>query len=148
MEEEGSMPKKILIVDDEPDAISFVGSVLEDNGYDYVSADNGAEGLELAPKEKPALILLDLIMPEKSGILMFQELKKDPELSNIPVIVVSGASEVTGVDFRNFMFKQPLRKKKEVDTSGETKFTEPNAFVEKPVDPDELIKVIKENFKG
>jgi CheY-like chemotaxis protein len=142
------MPKKILVVDDEPDAISFVGSVLEDNGYDYISADNGVEGLELARNEKPDAILLDLIMPEKSGILMFQELKKDPELGHIPVIIVSGASEVTGVDFRNFMFKQPRRRdKKVVETSGETKFTAPNAFVEKPVDPDELIKVIKENLK-
>lgn len=142
------MPKKILVVDDEPDAISFIGSVLEDNGYDYISANNGVEGLELARKEKPDAILLDLIMPEKSGILMFQELKKDPELGNIPVIIVSGASEVTGVDFKNFMFKQPRRRdKKVVETSGETKFTAPNAFVEKPVDPDELIKVIKENLK-
>ncbi len=142
------MPKKILVVDDEPDAISFVGSVLEDNGYDYISADNGVEGLELARKEKPDAILLDLIMPEKSGILMFQELKMDPELGHIPVIIVSGASEVTGVDFKNFMFKQPRRRdKKVVETSGETKFTAPNAFVEKPVDPDELIKVIKENLK-
>ena len=141
------MPKKILIVDDEPDAISYVGSVLEDNGYQYISADNGVEGLELARKEKPDMILLDLIMPEKSGVMMFQELKKDPELASIPVIVVSGASEALGVDFKNFMFKQPLRKgKKAVDTTGESKFTEPNAFVEKPVNPAELIEVIKKNL--
>ena len=141
------MPKKILIVDDEPDAISYVGSVLEDNGYQYISADNGVEGLELARKEKPDMILLDLIMPEKSGVMMFQELKKDPELASIPVIVVSGASEALGVDFKNFMFKQPLRKgKKAVDTIGESKFTEPNAFVEKPVNPAELIEVIKKNL--
>jgi len=142
------MPKKILIVDDEPDAISFISSVLEDNGYDYVSADNGVEGLELAKKETPDMILLDLIMPGKSGIVMFQELKKDPELGKIPVIVVSGASEALGVDLRNFMIKQPRRgKEKIVETTGETQFTEPNAYVEKPVDPNELIKVIKENLK-
>ena len=71
------MPKRILIVDDEPDAISFMSSVLEENGYDHLSADNGVEGLELAKQEKPDMILLDLIMPGKSGIIMFQELKKD-----------------------------------------------------------------------
>ncbi len=142
------MPKKILIVDDEPDAISFISSVLEDNGYDYVSADNGVEGLELAKKENPDMILLDLIMPGKSGIVMFQELKKDPQLGKIPVIVVSGASEALGVDLRNFMIKQPRRgKEKIVETTGETQFTEPNAYVEKPVDPNELLKVIKENLK-
>ncbi|MGD9041197.1 MAG: response regulator [Desulfobacteraceae bacterium] len=142
------MPKRILIVDDEPDAISYISSVLEDNGYEYLSADNGEEGLELARKEKPDMILLDLIMPEKSGMLMFQELKKDPELGRIPVIVVSGASEALGVDLRNFMIKQPLRgRQRVVETSGETQFTEPNAYVEKPVDPNELIKVIKENLE-
>jgi CheY-like chemotaxis protein len=142
------MPKRILIVDDEPDAISYIGSVLEDNGYDYLSAENGEEGLEMAKKEKPDMILLDLIMPGKSGILMFQELKKDPELGKIPVIVVSGASEALGVDLKNFMIKQPRRgKEKVVETTGETQFTEPNAYVEKPVDPNELIKVIKENLE-
>ena len=142
------MPKRILIVDDEPDAISYISSVLEDNGYEYLSAENGVQGLELAQKEKPDMILLDLIMPEKSGMLMFQELKKDPELGKIPVIVVSGASEALGVDLRNFMIKQPRRgKEKVVETTGETQFTEPNAYVEKPVDPNELIKVIKENLE-
>jgi CheY-like chemotaxis protein len=142
------MPKRILIVDDEPDAISYISSVLEDNGYEYLSAENGEEGLELARKEKPDMILLDLIMPEKSGMLMFQELKKDPELGRIPVIVVSGASEALGVDLRNFMIKQPLRgRQRVVETTGETQFTEPNAYVEKPVDPNELIKVIKENLE-
>jgi CheY-like chemotaxis protein len=142
------MPKRILIVDDEPDAISYISSVLEDNGYEYLSAENGVQGLELAQKEKPDMILLDLIMPEKSGMLMFQELKKDPELGKIPVIVVSGASDALGVDLRNFMIKQPRRgKEKVVETTGETQFTEPNAYVEKPVDPNELIKVIKENLE-
>jgi len=142
------MPKRILIVDDEPDAISYIGSVLEENGYDYLSAENGEEGLEMAKKEKPDMILLDLIMPGKSGILMFQELKKDPQLGKIPVIVVSGASEALGVDLKNFMIRQPQRgKKRVVETTGETQFTEPNAYVDKPVDPNELIKVIKENLE-
>lgn len=142
------MSNKILIVDDEPDAISFIASILENNGFeDYISASNGVEGLKLARKEKPSLILLDLMMPEKSGIIMFQELKKDPELGSIPVIIVTGAAEVTGVDFRNFMFKQQISdEKKLVGTAGDTRLTGPNAFVEKPVDPDELIKLIKENL--
>jgi CheY-like chemotaxis protein len=95
------------------------------------------------------MILLDLIMPEKSGMLMFQELKKDPDLDKIPVIVVSGASEALGVDLRNFMIKQPRRRVQEkvAETTGQTQFSEPNAYVEKPVDPNELIKVIKENLE-
>ena len=100
------MTFKILVVDDEPESIDFIVSILEDNGYDYITAVDGEEGLRQAGIEKPDLILLDLIMPEKSGILMFQELKKDPETRDIPVIVVSGASRITGVDFGDFKVKQ------------------------------------------
>jgi CheY-like chemotaxis protein len=139
------MSKKILIVDDEADQRTFLATVLEENGYASVGAKDGVEGLELLRKEKPDAVLLDLMMPKKSGISMFQEMRSDPDLSNIPVVVVTGVSEVTGVDFRNFMFKQPLKdEKKFIETTGLTKYTIPDGYVEKPVDPDELIKVIKE----
>jgi len=142
------MSRKILIVDDEPDVVTFLSSVLEENGYTSLSAKDGVEGLEVMEKEKPDLVLLDLMMPKKSGITMFQELRRDPNMSHIPVVVVTGVSEVTGVDFRNFMYKQPLRdEKKFVETTGLTKYTIPDGYIEKPIDPDELIKVVKEALK-
>ncbi|MFO7986539.1 MAG: response regulator [Desulfatiglandaceae bacterium] len=143
------MPDKILIVDDEPDSVSFLESVLEEMGYDYVSASDGVKGLQLARQEKPILILLDLIMPEKSGIWMFQELKKDSGLGKIPVIVVSGVSSVTGVDFKDFVIKENNKEDTgHVGTTGETMFTGPDAFVEKPIKPDELIEEIKKVLKA
>jgi CheY-like chemotaxis protein len=143
-----NMPKKILIVDDEADQRTFLSTVLEENGYASISAKDGVEGLELLRKEKPDLVLLDLMMPNKSGISMFQVLRSDSNLSNIPVIVVTGVSEVTGVDFRNFMFKQPLRdEKKFVETTGLTKYTIPDGYIEKPIDPDGLIKTINDVLK-
>ncbi|PXF56546.1 MAG: response regulator [Deltaproteobacteria bacterium] len=142
------MAKKILIVDDEPDIITFISAVLEDNGYSSISANNGIEGLELLRKEKPDLVLLDLMMPKKSGIAMFQELRSDPDMSNTPVIVQTGVSEVTGVDFRNFMFKQPLQdEKKFVESTGLTKYTIPDGYIEKPIDPVELIEAVKKALK-
>lgn len=142
------MAKKILIVDDEPDIITFVSSVLEENGYTSLSAKDGVEGLDVLRKKKPDLVLLDLMMPKKSGIAMFQELRKDQDMSHIPVVVITGVSEVTGVDFRNFMYKQPMRdEKKFVETTGLTKYTIPDGYMEKPIDPNELIKVVKEVLK-
>lgn len=139
------MAKKILIIDDEPDVITFISAVLGEHGYESIGAKDGIEGLEILRKEKPDLILLDLMMPKKSGITMFKELRKDPELSETPVIIETGVSEVTGVDFKNFMFKQPLHdEKKFVESTGLTKYTVPNGYIEKPLDPDELIKVIKD----
>jgi two-component system phosphate regulon response regulator PhoB len=143
-----NMSKKILIVDDEADQRTFLSTVLEENGYASISAKDGVEGLELLRKEKPDLVLLDLMMPKKSGISMFQELRSDSNLSDIPVIVVTGVSEVTGVDFRNFMFKQPLQDEtKFVETTGLTKYTIPDGYIEKPIDPDGLIKIINDVLK-
>lgn len=142
------MSKKILIVDDEPDIITFVSTVMEENGYTSIGAKDGVEGLDLLRKEKPDLVLLDLMMPKKSGITMFQELRKDPDLSHIPVVVVTGVSEVTGVDFRNFMYKQPMRDEKQfVESTGLTRYTVPNGYLEKPIDPVELIKTVKKVLK-
>lgn len=142
------MSKKILIVDDEPDVLTFVGTVLKDNGYICVSANDGVEGLELLYKEKPDLVLLDLLMPKKSGISMFQELKNDPTMSNVPVVVITGIYEVTGVDFRNLMYKQLLKdENKFVDTTGLAKHTIADGHIEKPIDPDELINVVEKALK-
>jgi CheY-like chemotaxis protein len=121
---------------------------MEENGFTSIGAKDGVEGLDLLRKEKPDLVLLDLMMPKKSGITMFQELRKDPDLSHIPVVVVTGVSEVTGVDFRNFMYKQPMRDEKQfVDSTGLTRYTVPNGYLEKPIDPVELIKTVKEVLK-
>ena len=69
-------------------------------------------------------------------------------MSNIPVVVVTGVSEVTGVDFKNFMYKQPLRdEKKFVETTGLTKYTIPDGYIEKPFEPAELVKAVKEALK-
>jgi len=142
------MAKKILIVDDEPDIITFISAVLEENGYSSISAGNGFDGLELLRKEKPDLVLLDLMMPKKSGLAMFQELRSDPDMSDTPVIIQSGVSDVTGVDFRDFMFKQPLRdEKKFVESTGLTKYTIPDGYLEKPIDPVELIEAVKKALK-
>ena len=142
------MSKKILIVDDEPDTVTFISAVLEENGYASIGAKDGVEGLELLRKEHPDLVLLDLMMPKKSGITMFREMRKDPSMSSIPVVVATGVSEVTGVDFRNFMYKQPLRdEKKFVETTGLTRYTVPDGYLEKPLDPVELIKAVRQALK-
>jgi hypothetical protein len=62
-------------------------------------------------------------------------------------VIISGASEVTGVDLKNFIFKQAAGDEKMVETSGMGKYSAPNAFVEKPVNPDELVKIINDLLK-
>jgi len=84
--------KKILVVDDEVDVRMFLTTLLEENGYEVITADNGLAGYNLAKSEKPDLISLDLQMPDKTGTDFYRQFDRDPELSSTPIIVVSGLS--------------------------------------------------------
>lgn len=114
--------KKVLVVDDEPDAIEFVTAVLEEAGYEVCSASDGVEGLAMARQERPDLVILDVQMPEKDGFATFADMRKDPELKSTPVIILTGVGERTGLRFSTAEMAEYL---------GE----EPDAYVEKPVDP-------------
>ncbi|WP_031387458.1 response regulator [Desulfonatronum thiodismutans] len=84
------MAKKILIVDDDPEILDYLSELLQDNGYETVTAHNGLDGLEKVRAEQPALITLDMDMPEKGGTNFYAGLRKDQAIRDIPVIVVSG----------------------------------------------------------
>lgn len=81
--------KKILVVDDEPQLRTALKIRLEVEGYNVILASNGKECLELARRDKPDLIVLDLMMPVMDGYTALKRLKSEPELSRIPVIVLS-----------------------------------------------------------
>jgi len=81
--------KKVLFIEDEEMLQKTLGDVLSKEGYKVISALTGDQGLRLAKKEKPDLILLDLILPKLSGLEVLAELKKKPETKKIPVIVLT-----------------------------------------------------------
>jgi CheY-like chemotaxis protein len=88
---------KILIVDDEPDYITTIQQHLEWSNYQTAVAVNGQEGLEKAASEKPDLILLDTSMPIMNGHDTLERMSKDPQLKNIPVIMVTAACEMDDI---------------------------------------------------
>ncbi len=88
-----SPPKKILVVDDEEDILEMLSFNLENEGYEVETASNGKEALGKARKFKPALILLDVMMPEMDGIETCIELKKDEELNDILVAFLTARGE-------------------------------------------------------
>ena len=126
------MSKKVLIVDDDPDVRLFNSAVVEENGYTPVEASNGEEALQIIQKEVPALVLLDVLMPKQSGIRLYRELKTEPSLLSIPVIILSGVAK------RTF-----LRSQKALTEFGDKPVPEPDSYLEKPVEPDELANEIK-----
>ncbi len=125
------MGKKILIVDDEPDMVAFLKTLLEDNGYETTAASDGDEALEKVAAERPDLISLDLLMPNKTGIKMFRELRKDDGTNGIPVIMVTGfgKDDVPQMDFKEWVKKRAVRP--------------PEAYIEKPVEPSLYLEEIR-----
>lgn len=131
------MSKKILIVDDDPDVVLFLSTVLRDQGFEALEARNGEEGYEKTLSEQPDLILLDLMMPEKSGISLLHDLKADEELAKIPVVMVTGVSGETGIDLEHFFKKPP-------QGNSASTVPKPDGYIEKPVDPQRLLKLVQE----
>jgi len=83
------MSKLIIFVEDEPALQKVLGATLEQSGYEVKSAFDGQSGLALIKQFKPAMVLLDLILPKKDGFEVLQEIKNDPETKDIPVIVLT-----------------------------------------------------------
>jgi CheY-like chemotaxis protein len=131
------MAIKVLVVDDELDMRTFITTLLETNGYKPISAVDGREGLEIARRSKPALIILDVMMPKESGINMYRELKQDPALKTIPVIMLSALSRKT------FFHSQKV-----LDEYSGEQVPEPSAYIEKPPEPDELLDAISQSLKA
>ncbi len=83
----------ILLVDDEPDILEIVGYNLTTEGYNIITAENGAEGVKLARKKKPHLIILDVMMPEMDGIEACAQIRKIPELSETIITFLTARGE-------------------------------------------------------
>lgn len=126
------MSKKVLVVDDELDVRVFMSTLLETNGFKPFTAEDGRQGLEMARSRKPALIIMDIMMPKESGIYLYRELRKDPDLKGIPVIIVSALSQKT------FYHSQKV-----LDEYEGGKMPEPSAYIEKPPEIDELLETIE-----
>jgi len=90
--------KKILFIEDESALQKSLGDMLRKQGYTVESALDGEIGLRLAQTTKPDIILLDLILPKKSGFEVFEELKKNKETVNIPVVVLTNLEKMEDVE--------------------------------------------------
>jgi CheY-like chemotaxis protein len=121
------MSKKVLVIDDDKDLVTYFVALLKDHGFETASAGDGVEGLQKVLSEKPDLIMLDITMPEKSGVRFYRDVRENAATAKIPVVMVTGVMEE---------FKQFISKRKQVPP--------PEAYFSKPVDKNELIAKIKE----
>jgi two-component system alkaline phosphatase synthesis response regulator PhoP len=120
---------RILIIDDDLDLVETISMILDSSGFETATAYDGHEGLARARERRPDLIVLDIVMPELDGYGVCRELKGDPELAGIPVIMLTSendyviTTDISQADGRVVMAED---------------------FFEKPVDPDALVERIYE----
>ncbi len=126
------MSKKVLVVDDDPDVVSFVMTVLDENQYMPLVAKDGVEGFEMIEKDPPDLVILDVLMPRGSGIRLYHKLKTMEKYRRIPIIMF------TGISLNSF-----LKSQKVLDEFKGEKVPEPDIYLEKPVDPEEMAAAVK-----
>jgi two-component system phosphate regulon response regulator PhoB len=124
--------KKILIVDDELDMRIFLCNLLGNCGYESIDAGNRVEGLQKAKQEKPALIILDVMMPKEGGIRMYRDLKQDRDLKEVPVLMLSNIDRKTFLRYQRFH-----------STHRGWDVPDPGAYLEKPLEAEELIETVR-----
>ena len=121
------MKKRILLIEDEQDIITTLVFRLEAEGYEVITAMDGEDGLDKAKKEKPDLILLDLMLPKMNGYRVCVLLKGDSRFRNIPIIIFTARAE-----------EADKKKSEEVGA---------DAYITKPFEPPLLLAKIKELLK-
>ena len=115
------MANKILIIDDDPVVVKYLETLFEDHGYTTCTATSTSEGLDVVRKERPDLITLDLQMPGEWGPRFYRKLRKDKELRDTPVIVISGID-------------------------GDHAIKDAVAFLAKPFDAEKLLGIVKKTI--
>lgn len=123
---------KILLIDDDIDFVEATKTILESKPYNVIVAYEGDEGLRKAREENPALILLDVIMPIKDGFSAAEQLKKDPQLSKIPVIMLTSYSA------RRAGTSIPVSRGLELEAED---------YIEKPISPENLLNLVEKYLK-
>lgn len=121
---------KILIADDDPDIRDSLRAILESRQYTVITAADREEGMEKIKTEEPDLLILDVMMTTwDDGFEMSRELKNDPQLKNIPILMLTGIKEETGIDFKS--------------SAGDPAWCPVEGFLNKPVEPDILLAEVE-----
>jgi CheY-like chemotaxis protein len=121
----------ILVVDDDPDLVDMVATKLEANNFRTVKAYDGVQAWEQIRKEKPAMVILDVMMPKKDGYVTCSEIKSDPDYKDIPVVLLTAV--VDNLPTTSY-------------THHEGRTTPADDFIPKPIDLDKLMDIVQENL--
>lgn len=126
------MSKKIMIIDDDIDLVEAMRITLETDNYEVIDAQEGQKGLEILKKEKPDLLILDVMMGTlDEGFHIAYQIRNDEEIKDIPILMITAVGAQTGFKF---------------DMQHDEDFLPVNEFIEKPVNPQVLLDTVKRNL--
>ena len=123
--------KRILIVDDDPDIVEYVGTLLEDNGYEITSASTAAAAVSVLEKSNPDLLVIDVFMPGRSGLDLLAMVRKDSRWCELPVILFTGDDEVLEDEGKSYHGLQSGKRRAD-------------AILGKPPNPVQVLKTLEE----
>ena len=124
--------KLVMVVDDDPDLVESVAMKLESNNFRVTKAYDGVEALEKIKAERPALVILDVMMPRKDGYTLCDELKKSEETKDIVVVLLTAvAAAVSSTNYTHMGGKTTLA----------------DDYIPKPIDLDKLMEIVKDNLE-
>jgi len=127
-----SEKKLVLVVDDDPDLVEAVSMELESENYRVAKAYDGVEAWDRIKEERPHLVILDVMMPNKNGYQVCDEIKNDPEYSDITVILLTAVgTAVTSTSYTHWDGKKSLS----------------DDYIPKPIDLDKLMEIVKDYTK-
>jgi len=118
-----------VIIDDEPDTTTYLSALLSDHGWRVRSANRADEGLALLAQDRPDVLLLDLMMPDRGGLSVLVAVRKDSALAGMPIVVVSGIQQTLTADYHAFL--------------GRFKHFHPDAYLDKPIDAQQLLATLE-----
>ncbi len=121
---------KVLIVDDDPDIVDYVSSFLRDSGYEVATAGDASQALSMVEEFEPHAVLIDVLMPGKSGLDLLVSLRKNPRWADLPLVVVTGSDQILQDDCQSYV-------------GSHEGVRGPDGVLGKPVDRDTLLKLLK-----
>jgi twitching motility two-component system response regulator PilH len=124
------MAKRVLVIDDEPDITTYYETLLKDNGWEVDVANSGDDGIALAAKQVPDVIVLDVMMPDRGGLSTLVAFRKSEATAKIPIVLATGIQEALNRDFETYLER--------------FKHYNPDGYLEKPIDPKVLLAKLEE----
>jgi DNA-binding response OmpR family regulator len=123
------MARRVLIVDDEPDVCMYLRTILEQHGYAVDVAHSVDAAEELLRESRPDIVCLDIMMPKKSGMKLYEQVRRDARLRSIPVIIISGVVPTNEFEMRQFI--------------DDNHIPAPDGYLEKPIRVGEFVELLE-----